>query len=135
MDRQTDLAVLANSELLRDAPKPVLEAAHAAASRRRFERGETLFLQGEPALLVHSVIGGRLRLVQTTEEGRQIIVRYVGPGEIAGFSVLAGEPHYPLTAEAVEVMHAATWSREAVARRMEQNAVVSMKAVAIISER
>ena len=105
---QADLAILANSELLRGTPQAAVEDAHAAASRRRFEAGQILFSQGDPAVLLHSVIGGRVRLVQTTEDGRQIIIRYVGNGELVGFAVLAGQSHCPLTAEAVEVTHTAT---------------------------
>ena len=135
MDRQTDLIILANSELLHGAPRPVLEDAHAASSRRRFDRGDVVFSQGDPASSLHTVVGGRLRLVQTTEDGRQIIVRYVGSGELAGFSVLAGESHHTLSAEAVELTHTASWTREAVTRLMEQHPSIAMKAVAVISER
>ena len=132
---QTDLAILANSELLRGASREILQDALAASSRRRFDAGQTLFGQGDPAAFLHTVIGGRVRLVQTTEDGRQIIIRYVGNGELAGFAVLAGQTHCPLTAEAVEVTHTATWSREALTRLMERHPSVAMNAVAVVTER
>jgi CRP/FNR family transcriptional regulator, nitrogen oxide reductase regulator len=132
---ETDLAILASSELLRGAPRQILEDARAAASRRRYEAGQTLVAQGDPAAHLHTVIGGRVRLVQTTEDGRQIIIRYVGHGELVGFAVLAGQTHSPITAEAVEITHTAVWSRDAIVRLMERHSALAMNAVAIVTER
>ena len=59
----------------------------------RFEPGETLMRQGGSSRSLYVVVAGRVRVVMTTEDGDELLVAVLGPGETVGeLSVLDGAP-------------------------------------------
>jgi len=46
------------------------------------------------------VLEGRLKLTQVSAEGQEVIVRYLGPGEMCAVVALFPDQSYPVTAEA-----------------------------------
>jgi CRP-like cAMP-binding protein len=83
----------------------------AAAAVRTLRRGETLARQGEPAQHFYLLETGLLKIVQATEQGRDVIVRFVGPGEPFGGVVALEGGTYPVTAVAVEPTRLRAWPR------------------------
>ncbi len=71
----------------------------------RFNRGEFLFFDGEPARDVHFLITGQVKIVHETDDGQEIILRLIQPGEIFGATGGWGAPQYPATAIALEDAH------------------------------
>lgn len=82
-----------------------LEAARA----RDVRRNEAVARQGEPARTFALVESGLLKLLQLTPDGRELIVRFVGPGEPFGGVVLLDAAAYPVTALAVEPTRLLAW--------------------------
>lgn len=80
-----------------------------AAQRRDVRRNETVARQGEPARAFALVESGLLKLLQLTPEGRELIVRFVGPGEPFGGVVVLDAAAYPVTALAVAPTRLLTW--------------------------
>ena len=109
MAQHPDIDILARSELFRGVPIEALREAQAAAFRRRFAAGETVFRQEDPTATLYVVIVGRLRATQTALDGQQIIIRYLGPGEVAGYSALSGGDVHPGTVVAVDDSHLIGW--------------------------
>mgnify|MGYP001552378440 CR=1 FL=1 len=134
-DSRTDIGILAGTEIFRSLPGEALEEVRRAASRRRLARKETLYQQGDAALNFYVVVVGRLRATQTTEEGNQIALRYLGPGELAGYAALAGIPDYPGTVVAVEDTHLFVWPAGVVRELMGKHPQVARNAVAVLGSR
>ena len=82
MDDQSDVEVLGRTELFRGAPLDLLAEVQRASFRKRFAAGEAIVRQGDPPATVYVVVVGRLRVTQTTLDGQQVIIRYLGPGEV-----------------------------------------------------
>jgi CRP-like cAMP-binding protein len=135
MDHLPDLPILEHSELFRGAGTAALRAAQAAAHRRRFAAGETVFSQGDEATSLYVVATGRLRATQTTADGQQIIIRYMGPGEVAGYATLSGGSAHPGTVTAVDDSHLIGWSGAAIKEIMSGTSAVAMNAVALLGAR
>src|SRR5262245_4984035 len=74
----------------------------AAATARTLRRGQFLVRQGDPAQYFYLVESGLVKIVQPTERGRDVIVRFVGPGEPVGGVVALDGGTYPVTAMAAE---------------------------------
>nr|WP_254446564.1 Crp/Fnr family transcriptional regulator [Ruegeria sp. HKCCD8929] len=75
---------------------------------RRYERGETLFLQEEKAHAIHVVIDGWVKLFRMAPTGSEAVVSVFTRGESFGEAVALRNMPYPVSAEAVtacEVMH------------------------------
>ncbi len=74
----------------------------AVSALRRWERGETLFFEGDAADHLAVVVSGRVKVSKATPAGRDLILAIFGPGDAVGaVAVYEGRP-YPATAEALE---------------------------------
>ena len=58
-----------------------MEAVAGKATRRRYSRGEVIFLEGDPCAGLHVIHTGRIKLYKVSLEGREQIVRLLGPGQ------------------------------------------------------
>jgi CRP-like cAMP-binding protein len=98
-------------------------------------KNETLFRQGDAANAFYLVLSGRLKISQTTQDGQQIIIRYLGAKEIAGCVAVCGGVPYPATATAVEDTWAMTWSRARIADLAARYPDLAFNAMRIMSGR
>jgi len=86
--------------------------------KRVLESGATLFREGDPALQSYLVLRGRLKLSKLHEDGKEVIVRYIEPGQITAAASVFNEKDYPATAQAVGPSEAVGWSRETMIELM-----------------
>jgi CRP-like cAMP-binding protein len=84
----------------------------AASTRKQVRRGQPLARQGDPVEALHVVEDGLLKLLQLAPDGRQLIVRFVGPAEPFGGVVVVDKGRYPVTAIAVEPTTVRAWQRD-----------------------
>lgn len=99
MDR---MAFFQSLPLFRDLGHEPLR--HLAAESRQcvFRAGETIFYQGEPGSTCHIIVQGRLRVFVVGEDGRELSVRLLGPGEIVGEMALFEDLPRSANVEALE---------------------------------
>lgn len=86
-----------------------LDKVLAEARSTRVSRDETVFEQDGPADAFFLLLDGRVRVVKTTPDGQQVIVRYIVPGELMGIAHALGRDTYPATAIAVIDCVVLTW--------------------------
>lgn len=80
--------------------------------KKRLAKRETLFHQGESSNTVYLIKSGKLKLVQTTEDGHEAILDICGPGEILGELSLYQEQKELSTAIAMENTCICCFSRQ-----------------------
>ncbi len=111
---QQDTDLLQRVELFQGiAPADLLRIAQAAR-RRQIPAGTFLFHQGDPAEVIYVPVQGRLKLTQITPEGQEVILRYVGVGEMSGATAVFGDTAYPASAETVENAVLLAWDNETI---------------------
>ncbi len=97
-------------ELFRDIREDQLEELYRCLSavKRRYDKGQTVFLAGEKAALVGIVLSGGVHVVQEDFWGNRTILTHVEPGELFGevFSCAQVErlPVSVVAAEASQVL-------------------------------
>lgn len=96
-DREAALASL----LLKNMPAEVTDQLLATANMRQFDRGETLFLQGDRAQVVHVVLDGWVKLYRIAPNGNEAVVNVITRGKSFGEAVAFRNQTYPVSAEAV----------------------------------
>ena len=101
MNNEQQLAIARSSLLLRSMPDPVSEALLKTASPRSFGRGETIFLQGETAQVIHVVLDGWVKLYRIAPNGNEAVVSVFTRGASFGEAVAFQQGDYPVSAEAV----------------------------------
>jgi CRP-like cAMP-binding protein len=137
MERQAefDLQILARTELFRGVDSVTLMEARDTSFKRRLSTGEVLFNQGDSSSKFYIVIVGRLRATQTTSDGQQVIIRYVGPGEFVGFTALSSGANHPGTATAVEESHLIGWDVSTIRPLMEKHSIIAINALSVLGDR
>ncbi len=81
----------------------MLETIARSATRRDFDSGQIIFLEGEVCTGLHIVQEGWLKAVKLSLSGREQVLRFLGPGEtFSEISVLAAAPNNPATVIALE---------------------------------
>jgi len=79
-----------------------LEALSTMAVSRSFPRQAPIFWEGKEAQGFYLLIAGQVKLVKSSLEGKEYIIRLVLPGETFGEAAVFAESRYPASALALE---------------------------------
>lgn len=123
------------AEIFAGLDEAALDEVRAAARRRRLGPDQALFRQGDPATAFCVLLTGELKMVQTSPEGAQVIVRYIAPGEMFGAVALFCRIPYPATALAVVASEVAIWDAASADRLMRTHAEIAANALRIVGRR
>lgn len=97
-----------------------LQAVVTKARSARFAKGTIIFHQGAWADSFYLLLHGRVRAYRLKPDGQQIVVRFVGPGELFGIAKAIGSQIYPANAVAVVDSEALVWPASAWGKLMGQ---------------
>jgi CRP-like cAMP-binding protein len=115
----------------------------ALASIREVAARTVLCRQAETAEQLFLIRTGRVRFARTTADGRDVLLRRLGPGECFGLaSLIEGPVHYMGTAVTMEATTVYAWGADAIRQaaathpQLSQNALrIAFSYVAEFSER
>jgi len=96
--RSTSYTLARHLDLFRSLPDAQVQDVLAQARVRTVDEGAPVFAQGAPALRFFLLVEGRLKVMQASPEGRQIIAHWIDPGQFFGLAVALGRNDYPGTA-------------------------------------
>lgn len=130
-----DPATLERVPLFRGLAREALEDIAAAARSRHVAKGKTIFQQGEAAGAFFVVVHGEVKVTQTTRDGQQVVMHYVGAGEFMGCAALMGCDTYPGTATAVVDSVLLCWDAAATLRLAAHHGQIAMNAIKTMGER
>lgn len=69
---------------------------------RQLPQGKRVFAQGDPGVTCHTLIEGRVKIVQSRPDGGQSVIRFIGAGEMYG--TVAALMDKPFPADAIAVL-------------------------------
>lgn len=73
--------------------EPALVALERASFRRKVEKGTRLFFRGDPADNFYLVLAGEVIISLASEDGRELVINQVHPGDFFGeLGLLTGQP-------------------------------------------
>jgi CRP-like cAMP-binding protein len=83
----------AGSGFLHELDAADREAFRALSRPRRFRTGSALMYAGQGGTEVMALVSGRVKITYLTEDGREVILDFRGPGELLGeMAVVDGSP-------------------------------------------
>lgn len=97
-----DPRILKSAEMFSGLSDAALAAVAAAGAVRRLPAGLRVFAQGDAGVSCHSLLEGRIKIVQARADGGQSVLRFIGPGEMYG--TVAALMDQPFPADAVSVV-------------------------------
>jgi CRP/FNR family transcriptional regulator len=111
--------------------------AHLARSVlwREYAAGEVIFLEGEASPGLYYVQSGWLKVVKTSLEGREQVLRFVGPGEaLNAVAVFTGQPN-PATGIALEPSGLWLLRREVIVDLLRREPEIAQRVIENIAGR
>ncbi|MCB1375529.1 MAG: Crp/Fnr family transcriptional regulator [Rhodobacteraceae bacterium] len=101
MVARSDGEVARRSNLIAAMPSDVAQAILSQSVIRTYDRGETIFLQGERSETFFIVIEGWIKLYRIAQNGAEAVVACFSEGQSFGEAVALQRAAFPVTAEAV----------------------------------
>lgn len=92
----------------------------SAAQEKEFLRRQTMFFQGDPARQILLLAAGCVKITQLGQNGTEVILRLIGPGELVGTTGLFLRCNHGSTARTLQASAALVWDAavfEALAER------------------
>ena len=129
------LVVLRNVPLFSGLEQAELEKLGRVAGRRRASRGEFVVRAGEVTDALYILISGSAKVTNSDEEGREIILAILGPGEFFGeMGLIDGSPR-SANVVAQEPCELLVMNRADFHRCMQDNFQVALKLMRILVQR
>jgi CRP/FNR family transcriptional regulator, nitrogen oxide reductase regulator len=135
MELDARVGVLQRAPLFGGLSLEALQDVAREARERSVPKGETLFVQGEEALHGYVLGWGRLRLDQTTPDGQNVVLRYMGPGDLVGAVAVLRRIPFPATPVALEDCMALSWSAPRLAELMERFPGIAVNGIRVVGGR
>ena len=126
---------LAAMELFRGLPDSALESVAASARARRLPKNLRIFSQGDDGVRAHAVIEGGVRIAQSGSDGAQVIIRFIGPGEMFGTVSLFTDGRYPADAITLADTLEASWSEAELIELINRHPQIGINVIRIIGKR
>lgn len=126
---------LAEMALFRGLPDTALEAAAATARVRCLRKDSRIFNQGDEEVRAHAVIQGAVRIAQTGSDGAQVVVRFIGSGEMFGTVALFTDGRYPADAITLSDTLEVSWSEADLLELLARFPPIATNLIRIIGSR
>ena len=128
-------AVLKKTPLFANLTEAELRALTARTSRKRFQKSEQLFAEGDPCAGLFLVAAGKIRIFKLSPSGREQILAVEGPGSsFAELPVFDGG-NYPAAASAIEDTEVLFISRKDFQSFCREHPDVALKVIAGVGSR
>ncbi len=130
-----DPAVLHGMPLFDGLDAAALVDVVQQARTRRVPKATLIFAQGDEAQGGHALIDGRVKIVQSNSEGQQVVMRFIGPGEMFGTLAMFTDGTYPADAVAVSDCVEIHWPAATMTALMERYPRIALNALGIVGQR
>ncbi len=108
--------LLSEVMLFRGLDAAQVDEVAGAAKVKSKSANQSYFRQGQEARWNYVLNRGRIKVLQTTPEGHQVVARFAGAGELFGCVPLYGGTRYPGSAIAITSCEAWAWDKAAMDR-------------------
>lgn len=127
--------IIASSVLFEGLPQPQLEDINSLAVEKTYQRGETIFFEGDKGIGFYMVGEGKVKIFKVSPAGKEHILHIFGEGEPFGeVPVFHGQP-FPATAEALVKTRTIFFPRDRFVKLVEANPSIALNMLAVLSMR
>jgi CRP/FNR family transcriptional regulator, dissimilatory nitrate respiration regulator len=127
--------LISASVLFGGLPEEHLEAVVKIGVMKKFGKGETIFLEGDPGNGFYMVAEGKVKIFKISFAGKEHILHIFGPGEPFGeVPVFHGKP-FPANAEALVKSSLIFFPREQFVALVQDHPTIALNMLAVLSLR
>lgn len=125
---------LRHDYLFCNLPPNDLGTLEAMSSSATYPKGAILFVEGQEPRGIFVLCNGSAKLSASSAEGKSLIMRIAGAGEVIGLpGTISGKP-YELTAEALEPLQANFIRRESFLRFLRESGQAALRVAQVLCE-
>jgi CRP/FNR family transcriptional regulator len=89
------------AEFFENLPPGSLKQLAEICMPRKAKKKEVLFLEGNEGGIFFLLLSGRVQLYRLSEDGKEVAIKVIGPGEIFAEVIIFEEDRYPVCASAL----------------------------------
>jgi CRP-like cAMP-binding protein len=132
---QKPTLAIAGLALFDGLPPAALDEVTAHARVQMLPQGARLFDQGEPVERGHILLSGAVRIAQVGADGGEVVIRFIGPGEIFGSVAIFTDHAYPADGVAMVESIEASWAHADLLELISRYPRIAINLVAIVGRR
>ncbi len=121
--------------LFADLDDQQMEQVASIVITRKYRKRMFLFTEGETGDTIYFVKSGLVKVVKTTEDGREQILHLMGPGEVLGEVVLFNGGGYPASAEVMEDSEICLIRNPDLEQLLNQHVEIAISLIKLLSRR
>jgi CRP-like cAMP-binding protein len=133
--KEAVISELANVPLFKHLDKNELDQLEALTEKKRFPARTTIFFQDDPSDALYIMLSGSVKLYQTSEDGRERIMRIVNRGNAFGeLAMIEGKSRF-VSAQALEDTDALRLARKDFVEFADKHTWVLWTLLSALAER
>jgi CRP/FNR family cyclic AMP-dependent transcriptional regulator len=132
MDRRE---LLANVSIFGMLDERELQVLLDLTTTRRLAAKESLFRKGDPGNRLYGVLSGRLKVMATAPDGKEMVFGVMGPGEVIGEIALVDSNPRSASVVALEPSELLTLHRRDLVPFLEQHPSVAIQLASVLARR
>ena len=121
--------------LFRGLSSRLLEALEGIGMRRRLEKGQMLFSQGDLAKGFYVLVSGKVKVMKLSFQGKTQILGVLGPGDTVGEVPVFEGVTYPAYAQTMENSTLLFFPRDRFIALIKENPDLALGMMALLSRR
>ncbi|MGI5915240.1 MAG: Crp/Fnr family transcriptional regulator [Anaerolineae bacterium] len=134
-DAHPAISIISAIPYFADLDRDTLQAIAQQSVRQHHATRQVIFVEGEPCMGLYFIQTGWLKVVKVSAQGREQILRFVGPGEsLNELGVLSGSPN-PATAIALEPVDLWVVPRAALFRLIDEHPGLARAMIVALAHR
>ena len=127
------MQMLKKSLLFSGLDEENLKEVAIISTRVGFDKGESLFTEGEPATGFYLLSKGSIKLCKFSQDGKEKVLHFVHPAETFAEAAFFGDGKYPAEARALEKGEALFFPKDAFMGLLERNPRFSLNLIVSLS--
>jgi CRP/FNR family transcriptional regulator, nitrogen oxide reductase regulator len=129
---EANLTLLNGTGFFKGLQPADLEVVLSQSREQVFETGSFIFYQDDPAERIYVLKSGRVKLMQLSEDGQQVIMRVITPGMMFAAIGLVPGAVYPVSSEVAEDSRVIYWPQAAMLALIERFPVLALNAMKVL---
>lgn len=126
--------VVKDNTLFSDLSDKQIERFKDVITLSLHKKKDVIFWEGDPCCGFHIVKSGRVKIIRTSKDGKEQILKIAEPGEIIGMEVFYDEKEYTNTAAAMDECELCFVEKTAFFKILEEYPVISKKIIIALSK-
>jgi CRP/FNR family transcriptional regulator, dissimilatory nitrate respiration regulator len=126
---------LQNADLFSACDSEVIESFVEQSHLLSFQKGQLLFVHGEPSMRFYIILGGWVKLFRETLEGTQAVVDILSQGHIFGEASMFYDDVYEYSAEVIENSKIISLPLSLLKSAIDKNPRISVSMLSLMAKR